>query len=340
MGTGEPRRFGLEAVMAITAVAAAFGAGAAPAAAESGRHADVTVHFTTDRPGAPSGLKVALAFRDPDDPEAKPPPLDSAVLELPAGVRFDEAAAPVCTASDEEVEVLGAEACPDDTRLTLGSFSAMFGFGPPVDPVAGDLHVFHGPSQLLEIITVPGGSASPAFDRITIEGTTLRAHPPKAPGGPPDGRASVRTLAYEMPVVASGGHTFVTTPPSCPESGAWTTTGTFGFSDGSTETASSVTPCSRPAAAAQPAAARPALRLAVHPPLARAGHRTRVRLRATSNDAACVTGARVRVAGRTLRTDGEGRVVFRATFRGAGARRAVVSHDGCAPAITSFRVAR
>ena len=268
-------------------------------------------------------MAISIAFRDPDDPEAKPQPLDSAVLHLPPGVRFDEAAAPICDASDEEVKLLGSEACPDETLLTIGSFSSMFGFGPPFDPRDADLHVFHGPSQLLEIITVRDGSASPAFDRITIEeGPKLVAHPPKAPGGPPDGRASVRTLAYEMPVVASGGHSFITTPPTCPESGVWTTTATFGFGDGSTDTVSTTTPCQAAAAAPAPAA-RPWLRLAVHPTRAKAGRRTRVRLRAMSSDPACNAGATIRVAGRKLRTGRDGRVVFRATFRKTGTRRAV-----------------
>src|SRR5439155_2509293 len=121
-----------------------------------------------------------------------------------------------CRASDDEMRLRGSDACPPETRLTVGSFSAMTGAGPPLDPLAGDDHVFNGPNQLIEIITIPGGDASPAFDRLTIDGSTLTAHPPKAPGGPPEGESSVRSIDFQVPVRTAGGRSLITTPPDCP----------------------------------------------------------------------------------------------------------------------------
>ena len=105
-----------------------------------------------------------IYFHAPGDPTGKPSPLRSAVLRFPEGTRFDSAAAPQCTASDAELTVLGSSACPAASQLTQGAFSAITGFGAPIDPLAGDLHVFNALGQIIEVITVPGTPASPAFD--------------------------------------------------------------------------------------------------------------------------------------------------------------------------------
>jgi hypothetical protein len=220
------------------------GAPAAPAAAQ---RAEFAAQLTTAERNAPSGLKIHVRFRPADGSEGKPSPLRSAVIRGPKGLRFDTKVLPECTASDSELELLGSDACPSDSRLALGAFSAMTGFGAPVDPLGGDLHVFNGPAQMIEVITAPGTSASPAFDRLTIEGSTLTAHPPDAAGGPPDGKSSVRSLDYEFGPVVNGGRSYLTTPRRC-RRGVWTITGTFGFADGTTTTVKSRNPCRKPRA--------------------------------------------------------------------------------------------
>ena len=169
------------------------------------------------------------------------------MVHLPDGLRYDTTTVPECTASDTELQVLGADACPADTQLALGTFSAVTGLGPPVDPLPGDDHVFNGPNQIIEVITAPGTPLSPGFDRLTIQGTTVTAHPPAAPGGPPDGRTAIRSIAFKIPVRTAGSRSLVTTPPDCPPEGHWTATGTFGFADGSSETVASPLPCAVPA---------------------------------------------------------------------------------------------
>src|SRR5207244_2907117 len=126
------------------------------AAAEQGRLADFSLGLTSPASGSPTGVKVHVLFHRAGDPNAKPPALRSAVIDAPAGTRFDSGAVTECTASDAEIHVLGSDACPAESQLTLGSFSAMTGFGPPIDPLAGDDNVFNGPGQLIEIITAPG----------------------------------------------------------------------------------------------------------------------------------------------------------------------------------------
>lgn len=234
----------VQGVLGVAAVALSL---VAPAAADarSGRLADFTGALTTHRAAAPTGLRVHVLLHRPGNRSAKPSPLRSAVVRLPAGLRFDTTAVPRCTASDAAIRVLGSKACPEASELTVGKFSAVTGFGPPVDPLAGDDHVFNGPRQLIEIITAPGAFLSPAFDRLTISGSTLTAHPPKAPGGPPDGESSVRSLDFAVPVRARAGRTLIRAPRRCPATRRWTSTATFGFADGSHDTVASRSPCKR-----------------------------------------------------------------------------------------------
>jgi hypothetical protein len=240
------------------------------------------------------------------------------VIHGPDGLRFDTGAMNQCQASDDELRALGSDACPDDSLLTLGSFSAIGGFG-PADPFMGDNHVFNGPRQIIEVITVKGGSASPAFDRLTIEGSTLTAHPPFAPGGPPDNESSVRSLDYAIPVRRGpGGRSFLTSPPACPGGGVWKTVAKFGFKDGSSDTVTSATPCETPQ-----------LTLSVHPGRVTAGRSVRLRFRVSSVAASCISGATIRLGGRKLRTGTDGRASLKATFRTVGARAVRVTKPGC-----------
>src|SRR4051812_15234411 len=327
----------LSRLIAGTAAIVTLAAAASPAAAERGRLADFTIGFTTQAPGAPTGLAVHVLFHRAGDPAAKPAPLRSAVIRGPSGLRFDTRTLEQCTASDADIQARGSDACPSATRLTVGSFSAVTGLGPPFDPLVGDDHVFNGAGQLIEIITVPGGTASPAFDRLTIDGAKLTAHPPKAPGGPPDGETAVRSLNFRIPPRAARGRSLITTSPSCPADGQWVTTATFGFGDGSSDTVASRTPCAHSGARGGPRR-RQRLRLAVRPRHAAVGPQTRLRFRVTASERSCVPRATVRVAGRRVRTDRRGRASLVIRFGRSGRRHARVTHAGCRAGSAVIRV--
>src|SRR4051794_40476847 len=268
------------------------------------------VHFTTRAPGAPTGLDMRIQFNRPGDPNGKPTPLRSAVVHGPDGLRFDTTAVTRCTASDEELHARGSDACPADSRLAVGTFSAMT--GTPADPLAGDDHVFNGDNQLLEVITAPGASFSPGFDRLTISGSTLTAHPPTTPGAPPDNETSIKAIAFKFGPRGK----LVTTPESCPAGGEWTTTGTFGFADGTTETVRSSSPCDQPGAAsgrtrgASTSARRPRMRLVLSPRRVHAGRTVRLHVSLASSTR-CRSAATVRLAGRHVRTDRRGRATLK-----------------------------
>jgi hypothetical protein len=300
--------------------AATAGCGAVPAFAESGRLADFTLRLTSRSPGSPTGIVLRDAFHAANDPSAKPSALRSAVYQGPSGLRFDSSAVSQCTASDDQIRLLGSNACPAASQLAVGSFSAITGFGPPLDPAPGDNHVFDGQNQLIEIITFKATPLSPAFDRLTMAGSTLTAHPPKAPGGPPDGETVVRSIDFQIPVRTVGGRSLITTPPDCPPDGEWTSWGRFTFADGSSDAVVSRTPCTQ---------AKPALRLAVRPRRVQAGRRTRLRFRVSSTAGRCVSHSSVRIGGRAVRTDRHGRATLRTIFRQPGVRTARATHPGC-----------
>src|SRR5438067_2195290 len=100
--------------------------------------AEFSARFTSRAAGSPTGLIVHAVFRTANDPSAKPPPLRSAVVRGPDGLKFDTGALAQCSASDSELRVLGSEACPANTQLTVGTLTGDTGFGPPLDPLTGD----------------------------------------------------------------------------------------------------------------------------------------------------------------------------------------------------------
>jgi hypothetical protein len=315
-------------------MAAAIGCvvlGGAPSAhAESGRLADFSAAFTTQYPSTPTGLDVHVFLRAADDPGGKPSPLRSAVIHGPSGLRFETRTMDQCTASDQDLRALGPDACPDDSLLDIGTFTAMTGFGPPADPLVGDDHVFNGPNQIIEVITAKGSSASPAFDRLTIKGSTLTAHPPAAPGGPPDGESSVRSLDFGIPVRrGSAGRTLIETPPRCPAGGAWRTTATFGFKDGSSDTVTSGTPC-----------VTPRITVSAKPGRVVAGRRTRFTFALASKSPRCVAGAAIRLGGHVVRTGPNGRAALVAALRKPGAHRISATQTGCRAAHAAIHVRR
>src|SRR3954454_16454569 len=142
------------------------------------------------------------------------------------------------------------------------------------DPVETDTPLYNGGDQIIELVTFKGSNVTAGFDRLSIKGSALVAHPPATPGGPPDGRTVPRDIAATLP--ARGG--FVTSPRSCPASGQWTSRGIFAFADGGQASVTAGSPCQ--AGAAAPTRRR-TLRcsLRVAPRRVRAGRRVRLRFR-------------------------------------------------------------
>ena len=315
----------LHAAVVVTALAM-------PAAAEADARADLEVGFTARTPATPSGLWLAATYKNPNDPAAKPPPLTGAVFNLPAGTVIDDSAVPQCHATDAEIRARGRNACPPESQVGAGRLVAVTGAGAPADPFDGEALFFNGDRELIEIVLVRGTDEAAGFDRITVEGSTLTAHPPPLPGGPPDGRTAVRRVELQVPAPRAGVRPYVVTPPSCPAGSLWQGTGSFKFGDGGETTVFATAPCERPGAGS--------LRLRVSPSSVQAGRTARLRVRVTSSQAGCAAGATVRLGRARATTDSGGRAVLRKKLSSARTVTVRASRPGCGRATARVRVAR
>jgi hypothetical protein len=314
--------------LARCAVAAAIAALAVAAPVSANERAELEVGFTTARPGASTGLTLAVEYKNPSDPSAKPPPLASAAFELPSGTRIDNAALPQCTATDAEIHARGRNACPPETKIGEGRLVAHT--GTPIDPFDGEGVFFNGAGEIIEIVVVRGTDEAAGFDRIGIEGSTLRAHPPALPGGPPDGRTSIKRVELTAPARVEGGRVYVTTPPDCPADGLWRAAGRFSFDDGGSTTVFDSLSCERPAA--------PRLKLRVSPRTVAAGGRATLRVRVSSATPGCAAGASVRLGRARATTDSAGRAVLRKKLSKPAAVTVRVAKPGCGRATARVTV--
>ena len=287
-------------------------------ASAQGSYGDFGFDLRTLEPGSEAKPTFIVAYRNPNDPNGKPPAITSAVFRLPPGTRIDTNAVDRCTATNEEIRAQGpAAACPPGSKVGSGKLTAVTGFGPPTDPVAGDVTVFNGPDELIEVVTVPGTQTVAGMDRLTIDGHVLTAHPPNTPGGPPDGRTSVKDIEIR---IDRGG--YVTAPAECGSAG-WGYSAHYEFANGATHDVWHSLECARPAAS------RNVMGIEARPNRLRAGRRTRVRFIVRSPSAACRRGAKVRFAGKRAITGANGRATIAVTVRRAGRHPVNVSKRGC-----------
>lgn len=202
------------------------------------------LELSAKRAGAPTGLRFHVVYKNPGDPEAKPPAVTGAVFRLPRGLRINQSAVPLCEASDEEFRAQGRAACPAASRIGSGSLVAMTGF-PGVDPVRGDVVAFNGPGEIIEVVFAEGTNLVAGMDRLTIEGRRLVAHPPATPGGPPDGRTAVHEIRLQIPRrVGRARKAYVTAPPRC-RVGVWRSSARYRFADGGETVVTSRDGCRR-----------------------------------------------------------------------------------------------
>lgn len=288
----------------------ALGAVAPPAHAQ-GERAALAIPFKATAPATPTGLNMDLRYFNPRDRNAKPPAISELAIHLPAGTRLDPTALPVCRASDEEIQSRGRDACPPQTKVGTGTLDVYL--GAPGDPQRTDLALHNGPGQLIEILLFEGTNTTAAFERLPIDGTTLRGKPAQVPpAGPPELRAAASRIVWDIP--ANG--RYVVTPSSCPADGLWRTTGEFKFADGGSTTVATTQSCARgggtPGGADR---ATRSVRVVAAPRRLVRGRRTAIRVRLVSRDPACVQGARVWVGRRSARTDVRGRARLNALVR-------------------------
>jgi hypothetical protein len=229
---------------AVAALTGAFLISAGGASGGETARGGFSLEVFTKRPGAPTGLGFHVVYKNPADPQAKPPPVTGAIFRLPAGMRIHNAAVPRCMASDDELMASGRAACPAASRIGAGTLTAMTGF-PGADPVSADLVAFNAPRQVIEVVFIKGTNVVAGMDRLTIGRGRLVAHPPATPGGPPDGRTAVREIRLRFPRrIGASGRAFITTPPAC-KRGIWRARARYEFADGGSTVIGDRSPCRR-----------------------------------------------------------------------------------------------
>jgi hypothetical protein len=213
--------------------------------AQPGDREAATAGFTKKRPGVVTGDFFRAVIKDPSNPSGKPPAVRRIVEVVPAGSKTDPKAIPHCHASDQQLMVQGASACPPGSHFGDGFAEFVTGFGAPIDPVVFDVKVFYTGSGALNLAT-ERRTGTRFVTHTAYKGEKAISDFAPIPGGPPDGQTVLRRTALNMrPQVSASGRAFFSTPCRCPRSGHWTFRLVFTYADGVTQEKDSSSPCIR-----------------------------------------------------------------------------------------------
>ena len=233
------------AAVAVAAVALLIGLAPATASAQSGSRQSAGLTFTEREPGVPSGLHLTIDYVNPADPSAKPPAVRNVVQTLAAGALIDTTIPERCTASDAQLMVQGADACPAGSRVGSGTVSIDTGFPEPGRFIVADTVFFNNTDELI-LLSTDRASGARVVTRSEIRSREIETTLAALPGTPPDGGA-IDVVDFRLAKVsrAVGGaqRGYITTPADCPDDRDWLNTIRFTYADGVSQTVSSRSPC-------------------------------------------------------------------------------------------------
>jgi hypothetical protein len=247
---GTPARRRARIAVALTAALAGI-ACQAPASADASVTISYRDVFTTQIPGSPSGRSFADQFSNSADPQAKAPALSHFHLQLPAGARFDTTAIPRCEASDLELMLIGANACPPMSKVGSETFVFDTGLSGPGRFDTNDVTFFNERNGVI-LVSQDRQTDLRIVTHGKIGADTEDIDLPLLPGTPPDGGADRQeTAQYPVATGDHNGHAaaYLTTPASCPTTGQWIFRATYTFRDGTQQTLASSSPCRQAPAA-------------------------------------------------------------------------------------------
>jgi hypothetical protein len=232
----------------IVALAATWPA-AATARPASGPHETLDQRFTTKRTNKPTGFSFTGRYHAAGDPNGRPPYMRRMIAYNPRGLRRDTSVPELCTASDLELAVRGADACPAGSRLGGGTTVTSFLGGPPQE-IPVDL--LNNTNEQIILARSPF-LATVARGRIHPDGSVEFASPTCFPSLQPlpcpvDTVLQLRsTVAAPRYTRRSGGRTrtYLRTPRTCPARGYWRTRFQLFWEDGSVDTVVTRQPCRR-----------------------------------------------------------------------------------------------
>jgi hypothetical protein len=204
----------------IIALAACLLAGVAHA---GGSRQTAAATFTADRPDAASGTHVLIDYRNPDDPNGKPPAVRRVVIVLPRHTRIDPSVPGSCTASDAELMASGAAACPENSAIGGGVVTVDTGVPGPERILTADVEFFNNASdpngEFIYLNTIRDSGARTVI-RANAKRRRLVTDAGMLPGSPPDGGA-IDTVDVKVHRLKTSAGAYLTTPPRCPRSGPW-----------------------------------------------------------------------------------------------------------------------
>jgi hypothetical protein len=210
--------------LVIVAVLAVF---AGVALAAEGPYQTSEYTLSQHRTGRPTGEHFQFDYVNPEDSDAKPPAVKKVVTILPKGARYDASVPGSCPASDEELMLQGAAACPEDSRIGGGVITVDTGVPGPGRFVTADTEFFNNAEdpegEFIYLNTVRDTSARTVIRADVTRRRTL-TDAGMLPGTPPDGGA-IDTVDVEVLKIArridGERRAYITTPPRCRRSRTW-----------------------------------------------------------------------------------------------------------------------
>src|SRR5919106_1660299 len=228
---------------------AALVALAAPALAGYDSRQEASFTLSEQRTDRGTAERFVFDYVNPDDPEAKPPAVRRVVTVLPRGAGYDTSVPGSCTASDAQLMLEGAAACPADSAIGGGVVTVDSGVPGPGRNVTADVEFFNNATdaegEFIYLNTVRGSSARTVIRADVARRRTI-TDAGMLPGTPPDGGAidTVDVTVAEVSRRIDGERrNYITTPPRCPKRGHWNTRVHFTYADGVTQTVKSASAC-------------------------------------------------------------------------------------------------
>lgn len=231
-------------VLLLGALAPGFAPGFASAQDPSSRQT-ANLAFAEQRPGVASALAFEIDYRNPNDPDGKPPAVSKVVTTLAAGAQFDTSVPERCAATDAELVAQGELACPAESKVGGGFVRVDTGLAGPGRFLDTDVSLLNAADELILLFTDRASGANVPV-RAAVEGGTTTTNSPPLPGAPPDGGAvDVVDLRFEAVTRTIDGEqrAYVATPDRCPDSGAWVNTIEFTYPDGVSQTVATSSAC-------------------------------------------------------------------------------------------------
>jgi hypothetical protein len=194
--------------------------------------------YLPSKPASSGGIETFMTWSDPGEPGGKPKRITRIQFHFNPGTKINTRALRQCKASDTDVRIQGARACPKASRLGFATSKVTTGVTPPDQT---QITFLNAPKQIIVLVRVEGRTLAVYRDDIKGRVVTVNL-------GLPSGLSLLELRATIKPHVKGRGkkrRVYFRTPPVCPPSGEWTTTVVFTYIDGSREELADGSPCRR-----------------------------------------------------------------------------------------------